>query len=84
MRNGAWVGADFDQGDATRADRTLCSERLDRDRRTTVWRSSATQSPPLYAHFGKECKLPSLDRDAHHGVCQVSSAESDVFVVRRP
>jgi hypothetical protein len=55
-----------------------------RHRSTTIWRSSQRQSPTLYAHLGKECKLVSMDRDAHSAVCQVSRDESDVFVGTRP
>jgi tRNA A-37 threonylcarbamoyl transferase component Bud32/WD40 repeat protein len=67
-----------------RADGTFFSERINRDRSTTIWRSSLRQSPTLYAHLGKECKLVSMDRDAHSAVCQVSRDESDVYVVTRP
>jgi hypothetical protein len=67
-----------------RADGTLFSERLNRDRSTTIWRSDMTHSPTLYAHLPRECKLVSLDRDAHGAVCQVHRDESDLFVVTRP
>jgi hypothetical protein len=67
-----------------RADGTFFSERINRDQTSTIWRSSMSQSPRLYAHLGKECKLVSMDRDAHRAVCQVYRDESDVFVVTRP
>lgn len=67
-----------------RVDATFFSERINRDRSTTIWRSSVSQSPRLYAHLGKECKLVSMDREAHRAVCQVYRDESDVFVVTRP
>jgi len=67
-----------------RADGAFFSERLNRDGSTTIWRSSMSQTPTLYAHVGKECRLISLDRDARTLVCQVSRAESDAFVVTRP
>jgi hypothetical protein len=67
-----------------RADGTFFSERLNRDGSTTIWRSSVSQAPALYAHVGKECRLISMDRDARKVVCQVSREESDAFVVTRP
>jgi hypothetical protein len=67
-----------------RADGTFFSERINRDRSTTIWRSSLSQSPTLYAHLGKECTLVSMDRNAREAVCQVYRDESDVFVVTRP
>jgi serine/threonine protein kinase len=67
-----------------RADGAFFSERLDRDGATTIWRSSVTQAPVLYAHVGKECKLVSMDREARNVVCQVYREESDAFVVTRP
>jgi hypothetical protein len=67
-----------------RADGAFFSERIDRDRSTTIWRSSMTQPPTLYAHVGRECQLVSLDRDARRVVCQIHRDESDAFVVTRP
>lgn len=67
-----------------RVDGTFFSERINRDRSTTIWRSSVSQLPTLYAHLDKECKLVSMDREAHRAVCQVYRDESDVFVVTRP
>jgi hypothetical protein len=68
-----------------RADGWFFSEGVDPDRTTlTIWRSSMSQPPRLYARLGKDCKLISMDRDAHSAVCQVYRDESDVFVVTRP
>lgn len=67
-----------------RADGTFFSERVNRDGTTSIWRSSVSQPPTLYVSLGKECKLVSMDRDAHRAVCQVYRDESDVFVVTRP
>ncbi|HTJ22539.1 MAG TPA: protein kinase [Gemmatimonadaceae bacterium] len=67
-----------------RADGTFFSERINPDGTTSIWRSSVGQRPTLYAHFGKECRLISMDRQARRAVCQVNRDESDVFVVTRP
>jgi Tol biopolymer transport system component len=67
-----------------RADGTFFSERLNRDGTTSIWRSSVSQSPTLYAHLGSECKLISMDRAARRAVCHIDRDESDVFVVTRP
>jgi serine/threonine-protein kinase len=67
-----------------RTDGWFFSEALNPDGTTTIWRSSVSQPPKLYARLGKECKLISMDRDAHRAVCQVYRDESDVFVVTRP
>ena len=67
-----------------RADGTYFSQRINRDGSTTIWRSTMSRSPTLYAHLPKECKLVSIDRDAHGAVCEVSRDESDVFLVTRP
>jgi hypothetical protein len=67
-----------------RADGTFFSERINSDGTTSIWRSSVSQPPTLYARLGKECKLVSMDRDAHKAVCQVYRDEADVFVITRP
>ena len=67
-----------------RADETFFSERINPDSSTSIWRSTLTEPPTLYAHLGKECKLISMDREARRAVCEVNRRESDVFVVTRP
>ena len=66
------------------ADGWFFSERVNPDGTTTIWRSSVSKPPKVYARLGKECQLISMDRDAHRAVCQVYRDESDVFVVTRP
>ena len=67
-----------------RADGTFFSERINPDGTTSIWRSSLSRPPTLYAHLGRECQLISMDRQARRAVCQVNRDESDVFVVTRP
>jgi len=67
-----------------RADGTFFSERINADGTATIWRSGPNQQPSLYARLGKECKLVSMDREAHNAVCQLYRDESDVFVVTKP
>ena len=67
-----------------RGDGTFFSERINPDGTTSIWRSSLSQPPTLYAHLGRECQLISMDRQARRAVCQVYRDESDVFVVTRP
>ena len=84
-QSGVLVESVVDPGvEPRRADGSFFSERLDRDGSTTIWRSSVSEAPTLYAHVGKECKLVSIDRAADRVVCQAYREESDACVVTRP